>query len=245
MHVFLLSAWARSGWLCKKLQQRAKERRWSLLTSIFGYAWNSERSGGSQSSRTVRKQTPVLPPMPLLSRKLRSVAVGQDHVFSSAASNFLKEFVVARKSVLCANWRTCLARLAAGCFCTVFCVGSNIFHDVPVVQKANFGDPKSSVVLSAKTFSRSIAAISRASIVLATNRCQANAQPSVMSTAPALFCQHSFKSTVNANTASRRPMRGCDGEGAMNGLPVCVCVFPYLCCCVCMASAACEQYQHQ
>ena len=125
-----------------------------------------------------------------------------------------------------------------------FCVGSNIFHLVPVVQRASFGDPESSV-LSAKTFPSSIAAISRCSMVLEKNLFQSKACPSVMSKAPAPLFHQAFKRTVNASTASRRPMRGCDGEGAVNGLPVCVCVLPYLCCCVYMASTACEQYQYQ
>ena len=38
------------------------------------------------------------------------------------------------------------------------CVGSIIFHVVPVVHKASFGDPESAI-LSAKTFLSSIAAI--------------------------------------------------------------------------------------
>ena len=91
-----------------------------------------------------------------------------------------------------------------------------ITHPVPVVQKASFADPDSAV-LNAKSFSSSIAAISRCSMVLAKNLFQSKACPSVTSAAPAPLFQHAFKRTVNASTASRRPMRGCDGEGAMNG----------------------------
>ena len=101
-------------------------------------------------------------------------------------------------------------------FLYFFCVGFIIFHPVPVVHKASSGDPESSV-LSAKTFSSSIAAISRCSMVLARNLFQSKACPSMMSTAPAPLSKHAFKRTVNASTASRRPMLGCDGENAMNG----------------------------
>ena len=87
---------------------------------------------------------------------------------------------------------------------------SNIFHVLLVSQKASLGGPEFDI-LTAKTFSRSIAAISRCSMVLGTNLLQSKAYPSVMSTAPALLFQHAFKMTVNASPASRRPMRAFDG----------------------------------
>ena len=133
MHVCLLSDWARSGRRCNPILRRAKERHRPSLRSICGKlrsvaalvfsrpTLQTLRGRAAPSRRELcAKQTPVLPPMPLFSSKLRSVAVGQDHVFSSSASNFLKEFVVARKSVLLANWRTFVARLAAKCFCILF-----------------------------------------------------------------------------------------------------------------------------
>ena len=73
--------------------------------------------------------------MPLLRSKLKSVAVGEDDVITSSASNFCRASWVAREVAPYANSRTCLASLGGVYFCNSFASDPSLSTSCPSYKR--------------------------------------------------------------------------------------------------------------